>query len=156
MPKAKKSDAKPKAKKASQKLRQQVAALPVRLTEGGQIEVLLVTSRDSRRWIIPKGWPMKGKKRHEAAAIEAEEEAGVLGTIQSKALGHYIYSKQQADGQVFECRVAVYALNVTKELADWAEKGQRDIQWVSSEIAADLVLEPDLSSLLQKISLSSL
>jgi len=151
MPKAKKSQAKPKTKKAPQKLRQQVAALPVRLSESGQVEVLLVTSRDSRCWIIPKGWPMKGKKRHEAAAIEAEEEAGVLGTIQDKALGHYRYSKQQADGREIGCRVAVYALNVTKELADWAEKGQRQMQWVRSETAADLVQEPELSLLLRKI-----
>ena len=70
----------------------QVAALPFRIKDG-KIEVLLVTSRETKRWLIPKGWPMKGKKPHKAAAQEAEEEAGVKGEIKNKPLGSYDYWK---------------------------------------------------------------
>lgn len=85
MPKLKKAPPKSKSgKKVSQKILRQVASLPLRRSEDGKIEVLLVTSRETRRWIIPKGWPMKGKKQHEAAAIEAEEEAGVIGNTSKK------------------------------------------------------------------------
>ena len=68
----------------------QVAALPVRRKGDGDIEVLLITSRKTNRWIIPKGWPMKGKKRHEAAAQEALEEAGISGHVHKKPLGSYV------------------------------------------------------------------
>lgn len=64
--------------------RQQYAALCFRYADGGTIEILLVTSRTSGRWIIPRGWPMKRKKPHQAAAIEAWEEAGVRGRVRRK------------------------------------------------------------------------
>lgn len=59
-----------------QDFRQQYGALCFRFGEDGAVEILLITSRDSGRWIIPKGWPMKKKEPHEAAAVEAWQEAG--------------------------------------------------------------------------------
>ena len=152
MPKQKKSPSKSKAgKKVSQKILRQVASLPLRKNKEGKIEVLLVTSRETRRWIIPKGWPMKGKKQHEAAAIEAEEEAGVIGNTAKKAIGYYFYDKRRASGQVELCRVSVYLLTAVRELDNWPEKNQRDSRWVSTEIAAEMVQESELAELIRNI-----
>ncbi|MFE1599885.1 NUDIX hydrolase [Methylobacterium sp. ID0610] len=152
MPKPKKVSSK-KAKQArSAKLLQQLAALPVRPTPEGDLEVLLVTSRETRRWIVPKGWPMKGRKPHRSAALEACEEAGVIGRIGKTPAGFYTYAKRLPDGGVLPCRVAVYCLTVTKQLATWPEKGQRDVQWVSSEAAAVLVDEPELADLIRELA----
>jgi 8-oxo-dGTP pyrophosphatase MutT (NUDIX family) len=127
----------------------QVAALPFRVVDGG-IEVLLVTSRETKRWLIPKGWPMKGRKPHKAAAREAEEEAGVKGRIEGKALGHYTYWKRRVVH--FDlCRVDVYPLEVSKQLKSWKEKGQREARWFKVEEAADAVLEPALAWLIHRL-----
>ena len=97
----------------------QVAALPFRIKDG-KVEVLLVTSRETKRWLIPKGWPMKGKKPHKAAAQEAEE-AGVKGEIKQKPLGYYDYWKRRATH--FDlCRVDVYPLEVSKQLRSWRRR----------------------------------
>lgn len=152
MPKSKKAPPKAKTgKKASQKILRQVAGLPLRESQDGKIEVLLVTSRETRRWIIPKGWPMKGKKQHEAAAIEAEEEAGVVGSTSKKAIGYYFYGKRRASGQVQLCRVSVYLLTDVREMDNWPEKNQRDSRWVSTEIAAEMVQEPGLAELIRNV-----
>ncbi|MGO4573791.1 NUDIX hydrolase [Microvirga sp. 2TAF3] len=125
----------------------QVAALPFRITDG-KIEVLLVTSRETKRWLIPKGWPMKGKKLYKAAAQEAAEEAGVKGSIQHKPIGHYEYWKRRTEHFVL-CRVDVYPLEVSKQLKSWREKGQREAQWFNVEDAAHQVLEPALAALIR-------
>ncbi|TNC12878.1 NUDIX hydrolase [Methylobacterium terricola] len=157
MPKPRKARSTPKKarKKATRgpaKPLRQVAALPVRRDSEGGVEVLLVTSRESRRWIAPKGWPMKGRKPHRAAAIEAREEAGVIGRIGKEPAGHYTYGKRRPDGGVVPCRVAVYVLAVTGTLDEWREKGQRDLQWVSGEAAAALVQEPELAALIHDLA----
>jgi 8-oxo-dGTP pyrophosphatase MutT (NUDIX family) len=127
----------------------QVAALPFRINDG-RIEVLLVTSRETKRWLIPKGWPMKGKKPHKAAAQEAVEEAGVKGDIKQKPMGHYDYWKRRASH--FDlCRVDVYPLEVSKQLSSWREKGQRDARWFDVEEAAHQVLEPALAELIRSL-----
>jgi 8-oxo-dGTP pyrophosphatase MutT (NUDIX family) len=124
----------------------QVAALPFRVKDG-RVEVLLVTSRETKRWLIPKGWPMKGKKPHKAAEQEAVEEAGVKGDIKPEPLGHYDYWKRRA-AHFDLCRVAVYPLEVSKQLKSWREKGQRDARWFAVEDAAHQVLEPALADLI--------
>jgi hypothetical protein len=83
-----------KASKSGRLIRTQYGALPYRFTKGGSLEVLLVTSRQSKRWIIPKGWPIKGLKPAPSAAREAYEEAGVQGLVGKKAIGTYVYEKQ--------------------------------------------------------------
>ena len=112
------------------------------------VEVLVVTSRESGRWIIPKGWPMKGKKPHEVAAIEAFEEAGVGGKVKKKAFGYFTYLKQLTDGNDVPCVVAVHLLEVAQVFQDFPERGQRRSEWVSFVEAASRVREPELKGLL--------
>jgi 8-oxo-dGTP pyrophosphatase MutT (NUDIX family) len=129
--------------------RRQYAALPWRRGEDGAPEVLLITSRESRRWVIPKGWPIKGLGSKKSAAREAFEEAGVLGAVGKKKLGDYHYDKRLRSGRVQEVRVTVYPLRVKAEAADWPEHGQRDKLWTSIEDAAPRVIEPELRDLIR-------
>ena len=124
----------------------QVGALPIRFRDG-KPEVLLVTSRESRRWLIPKGWPMKGRKDWAAAAQEAREEAGVIGKTFKKPIGSYLYFKRRA-AHFDLCRVEVYVLLFAKKLTAFREKGQRESRWFSLEDAAERVQEPGLAALL--------
>lgn len=126
---------------------EQYAALCYRRVADGEIEVLLVTSRDTGRWIIPKGWPMKGKKPHRAAAIEAWEEAGVTGKVRKKAFGYFTYLKGMKDGSV-PVSAAVYLLRVDKLDDAFQEKGQRQREWMNYSEAARRVREPELKSML--------
>src|ERR1700732_466550 len=99
----------------------QVAALPLTIGEDGGTRVLLLTSRETKRWVIPKGWPMKGRKPYEAAAQEALEEAGVTGQAKKKPIGTYTYFKRR-EAHFDVCRVDVYLLVVKKQLKTWREK----------------------------------
>lgn len=128
--------------------RRQVAALPFRRTPSG-IEILLITSRESGRFIIPKGWPMKRLTEAGAAAREAYEEAGVAGKIKRRPIGDYLYRKR-LDGHFEVVRVTVYALEVQVQHADWPEKGARQLRWVPRKEAAPLVEEPGLMRLLSE------
>ncbi len=127
----------------------QVAALPVRRVNG-MIEVLLVTSRDTGRWIIPKGWEIKGLKCHEAAAREAKEEAGVEGKIGPKAIGRFTYIKAERSDQG-AIDVTVFLLSVRKECKRWREAGQRERAWFPIDSAAVHVQEPELSSIISAL-----
>jgi 8-oxo-dGTP pyrophosphatase MutT (NUDIX family) len=133
-------------------VRRQYAALPFRRQEG--LEVMLITSRERRRWVIPKGWPMKGKSRHGAAAQEALEEAGIQGAIKKKAVGSYIYVKRGIGGISWPCTVFVYPLAVHVEQDDWLEKAERTRQWFSYIEAAEAVEEPDLRALILAFGLA--
>ena len=133
--------------KMEHRYRAQVAALPVRRTAEG-LQVLLISSRETRRWIIPKGWPMKGRKDHQAAAQEALEEAGVSGKVHKHPLGAYTYQKRLATG-VQPCRVMVYLLDVEKERTSWPEKDQRRREWLSPDAAAEQISEPGLARLIR-------
>ncbi len=130
--------------------RDQIAALPVRLREDGGLEVLLVTSRETRRWIIPKGWPMDGLRDDAAAGVEALEEAGVKGKLLSEPVGRYAYW-QRGRLQTRYNQVDVFLLRVGKVLKSWKEKGQRERRWFSVVEAADLVQEPDLGQLFLRL-----
>ena len=125
----------------------QVAAIPIRRTSRGALEVLLVTSRETRRWVVPKGWPWRKIKDHDAAAGEAWEEAGVHGKAQPKSIGSYTYDKRRKN-KLQPLKVLVYLLEVTDEAATWPEGKQRERSWFSPAKAADLVAEPDLKELL--------
>ena len=124
----------------------QYAALPYRDREG--LEVLLLTSRDSRRWIIPKGWPMVGKTPHAAAAREAVQEAGVVGRVSKRSIGEFQYIKWLKNGAPLQCRVDVFPLKVAKQRTHWREQKERTVHWFSPREAAGLVEEPDLSDLI--------
>ncbi len=134
--------------KPKPKVRKQVAALPVRLDAEGRTRVLLITSRETQRFIVPKGWPMKGHKDYRAAAIEAQEEAGIIGRVGKKPIGSYTYWKRRADH--FDlCRVRVFLLDVDRQLPAWREKGQRQGAWFLVDDAANLVDEAGLVAILR-------
>ncbi|MFD1704184.1 NUDIX hydrolase [Methylopila henanensis] len=135
-----------KREKLAKKVRQQYGALPFREAPGG-VEVLLITTRETRRWIIPKGWPMKGRTPVYAARREAFEEAGLHGDPLPE-VGQFEYVKRMAFGADRPCRVGVFPLRVTEELADWPEKDERERRWFSLPDAAAAVIEPDLSALI--------
>lgn len=130
-------------------LRAQVAALPYRTNLAGAPEILLVTSRETRRWVIPKGWPMKDRADHDAAAQEAFEEAGVTGRVGASAVGAYRYWKRRRTRSDL-CVVNVYPLEVRAELEDWPERGERQRTWFSPAEAAGLVDEPGLREILRR------
>lgn len=131
------------------KFRQQFAALCFRYREDGEgIEILVVTSRDSGRWIIPKGWPMGGKQPYKAAAIEAWEEAGVRGKARKKPIGRYTYLKLLGDGDVVPCIVDIFQIEIRKSTGTFKEHGERTIAWVSPDEAARRVREVELKSML--------
>jgi 8-oxo-dGTP pyrophosphatase MutT (NUDIX family) len=128
-----------------------VAALPLRRREDGTLEVLLVTSRDTGRWVLPKGWPMNGKPPWRAAEIEAEEEAGVTGRVARDDLGRYHYGKRLDGERVIDCRVKVFPLLVERERERWKEARERQRRWFSLAEAAEAVDEPELKELLLKL-----
>jgi 8-oxo-dGTP pyrophosphatase MutT (NUDIX family) len=135
--------------KASGRGRRQCAALPIRFTGEGKLQVLLLTSRDTGRWVIPKGWPMRRYSAAEAAAREAYEEAGVEGWIAGETpIGRYTYEKQLPAGGRRKVVVDVFLLRVVRQLASWPEKSERKTAWFDPEDAADKVAEPKLAAIL--------
>jgi 8-oxo-dGTP pyrophosphatase MutT (NUDIX family) len=129
-------------------LRTQFGAICWRMRKGSP-EFLLITSRGTGRWIIPKGWPQKGQTAASAAATEAWEEAGVRGDVASACLGIYGYEKRHRRRPA-PCVVAVFGLEVKEEADKWPERKQRKRRWVSPGKAAALVAEPELSRLLKE------
>ncbi len=132
--------------------KQQYAALPIRVKEGGDLEVLLLTSRDTGRWIIPKGWPGRKLPPRAAAAREAYEEAGIEGTIRPpEPIGRYHYAKRLEAGDV-RIKVKVFLLHVERQLNAWPEQAERRTRWLGPEEAADLVAEPELAAILRTLA----
>jgi 8-oxo-dGTP pyrophosphatase MutT (NUDIX family) len=130
---------------------EQIAALPLKRDARDGVKVLMVTSRDTGRWVMPKGWMMDGKKPWAAAEIEALEEAGVKGFISSEELGSYKYPKKLDDGRIVPCIVRVYPMVVEKLLRDWKERDQRSRRWFTPKGAAKRVDEQDLADLLMTL-----
>lgn len=129
--------------------RTQFAALCYRRTKKeGRLEILLLTSRDTGRWVIPKGWPMGSKAAHIVAETEAREEAGVKGIVEHEPLGCFGYAKTMDEGMVLPCEVQVHALEVTGSAKDFKEKGERKLDWVSPQVAAERVAEPGLKKII--------
>jgi 8-oxo-dGTP pyrophosphatase MutT (NUDIX family) len=126
----------------------QFAALPWRRGPNGDVEVMLITSRETHRWVIPKGWPIKGKSAWKSAAQEAFEEAGLQGKIGKRPAGVYAYDKRLDNGRLQQVQVAVFDLQVESEAQVFPEAGQRRKQWVSPGEAARLVDEPELMAVL--------
>ena len=130
--------------------RTQFAALCYRRPKADAgIEILLLTSRDTGRWVIPKGWPMGSKAAHVVAEIEAREEAGVKGIVEHEPLGSFGYGKSMPEGVVLPCEVQVHALEVRGAVKDYKEKGERQLEWVSPEEAEARVAEPGLKKLIR-------
>ena len=132
----------------------QFATVPWRIGRTGAVEILLVTSRTSRHWLLPKGWLVRGKSAMESAEIEAFEEAGVQGKIRHQPIGTFAYNKILKTGEALPCRVTVFSLKVKKLLDDWPEAGQRERGWFDIAVAADAVYEPQLRDFLLGLSRS--
>lgn len=131
---------------------EQIAALPVCWDANGKLRVLMVTSRDTGRWVMPKGWLMDGKKPWRAAEIEALEEAGATGFISHQPVGTYRYTKRlDADERVL-CTVTVYPMYVQNLKRRWKERKERKRHWFSPKKAAKLVDEQDLSAILMAVA----
>ncbi|MFN3723785.1 MAG: NUDIX hydrolase [Paracoccaceae bacterium] len=119
----------------------------------GHVQVLLITSRETGRWIIPKGWPMIGKSPSETAATEAWEEAGVQGTLDGAApIGFYTYDKLRGPKPPVPCHVSVFPLRVKKLVDNFPERKQRRRKWFDAHKAARKVAEPELRTLLKHLS----
>jgi 8-oxo-dGTP pyrophosphatase MutT (NUDIX family) len=116
---------------------------------------MLVTSRETRRWIIPKGWPQKGKAPHHSAAREAYEEAGVVGAVGRRSVGSFAYEKRFKNGRVMACEVHVFPLKVKRQRKQWPERRQREVKWVSAKEAAKKVQEPKLSAIIRRLARTS-
>ena len=129
--------------------RVQYAALCYRRSKDGQLEILLLTSRDTGRWVIPKGWPMGSKAGHVVAETEALEEAGIKGIVEHDPIGCFGYGKAMAEGLVLPCQVQVHALAVTGSVKNYKEKGERRLEWVSPEEAAERVAEAGLKKIIR-------
>lgn len=119
---------------------------------GGELQVLLITSRGSGRWVIPKGWTEGKIAPHLLAAREAYEEAGLVGRIGERPIGSYHYAKRLKSGRLAFCSVAVYPLEVQRELDDWPERGEREKRWMPPAQAARLVAEADLAGILHGLA----
>jgi 8-oxo-dGTP pyrophosphatase MutT (NUDIX family) len=133
----------------------QYAALPYRLSPDSGVEVMLVTSRDTGRWVIPKGWPIGRKAPHASAAREALEEAGVVGKVGRDSIGTYTYEKRLASGAIVTCDVQVFPLEVKRQRKDWPEKEERDFKWFSPDEAASSVQEAALHDIILSVRVFS-
>ena len=116
---------------------------------------MLITSRETRRWVIPKGNPEKGLKPHALAAKEAYEEAGLVGEVGTRPVGSYRYAKRLGARKCVPCEVDVFPLAVERQLDDWPERGQRETRWFTPDEAALLVEEGGLVELLLSLASSS-
>jgi 8-oxo-dGTP pyrophosphatase MutT (NUDIX family) len=134
----------------------QTGVLPWRLASDKGIEVLLVTSRRSGRWTIPKGWPMDGMTLAEAAEQEAFEEAGVKGTVDPSPIGSFRHVKQRLVTGELEVNIVVHPMWVDREFPKWPELGQRKRRWFTPKDAAKRVGSPELGALIRKSAKRSL
>ncbi|SHJ31635.1 8-oxo-dGTP pyrophosphatase MutT, NUDIX family [Shimia gijangensis] len=131
--------------------RLQVAAICYRSESAGK-KVLLITSRDSRRWVVPKGWPMDGYDAPGAAMQEAWEEAGVVeGNINREPVGTYDYDKQLDNGAEVPVETTVFTVEVKRLEDEFPEASERERKWVSPQEAAQLVEEPGLQEILRQL-----
>ncbi|MBO9465819.1 hypothetical protein TRP8649_04044 [Pelagimonas phthalicica] len=130
---------------------EQIAALPMRWDEDGKLKVMMVTSRGTGRWVVPKGWEMDNTKPWKAASIEAMEEAGIKGRISRDAIGTFKYDKVLDNGKKLPCVVRVYPMIVETLKKDWKERKQRRRKWFSPKAAARRVNEKQLAKLLRSL-----
>ncbi len=123
--------------------------MPYRVAQDGAVSVLLITTRETRRWVVPKGNPIKGLSLHEAAADEAFEEAGVSGIACPASIGNFHYWKRKRDGSARQANVQVYPLAVIEQAHEWPERDERETSWFALPQAANLVEEPELKQIIE-------
>ena len=130
----------------------QSAAIPYRVSQTSGVEVLLITSRTNRRWIIPKGKVAQGMPPHRSAAKEAMEEAGVIGLIQKVPIAEYVQTKQTSDGTPQAIRVRAFPLAVRRELKRWPEDHLRERRWLPLKDAVKFVDDPAIRIVLKRFA----
>ena len=130
----------------------QSAVLPFRRGRRG-LEVLLITSRETRRWVLPKGGIKPGMTPCESAAEEAFEEAGIVGRVDHRCIGVYGYGKLRDKGSAY-CTVRVYPMKVTAQYADWPERRERERKWMTFDAASAGVRERGLKRILRSFHAS--
>jgi 8-oxo-dGTP pyrophosphatase MutT (NUDIX family) len=128
-------------------MKKQYAALPFRFRHADLVEILLITTRRKGRWIIPKGWPKLRLPRHQTAAEEAFEEAGLTGRVRSRQVGSFRTRKRMGDRKV-KCEIEVFPLAVTDQHRSWPEKGERRRRWMPLNKAAQVVRKKGLRRML--------
>jgi predicted phosphate transport protein (TIGR00153 family) len=114
------------------------------------MRVMLITSRETQRWVIPKGNPIKGLRAHEAAAQEAYEEAGVEGIPCPTVVGAYTYTKRRKTGVARSITVDVFPFSVTGQAEEWPEQDERTTAWFTLPNAAAAVDEPELKGIIAR------
>ena len=134
---------------ATEPLLRQYGVLACRPAADGGTEVLLITSRDTGRWVVPRGNPIEGLAPHQAAAQEAWEEAGITGAVEGEPVGRYRYRKRRRLRRPLPTEVELYRMVVAEEHDDWPERAQRTRRWFAPNEAAALVDEPDLADLIR-------
>jgi 8-oxo-dGTP pyrophosphatase MutT (NUDIX family) len=127
----------------------QCAALPYRRLANAAIEVMLITSRDTGRWVIPKGWQDEGLEPQDTAEREAREEGGLVGRMGDQPIGHYRYRKRLSDGSSVACSVEVFPLEVKRQLKSWPESKERHTRWFMLREAAAAVRERELAAMIR-------
>ncbi|WP_026363110.1 NUDIX hydrolase [Methylopila sp. M107] len=132
------------------KVREQFGAVPYRIGSDGRVEVMLVTTRETHRWMVPKGWPIKKLGPLGTAMREAYEEAGVRGEG-GPPIGAFDYLKVMRKGPNQICEVEVYPLLVREELEDWPERAERERRWFLPEEASNAVQEERLQAILMRL-----
>ena len=127
----------------------QYGALPYRFTESSSLEILLVKTPQTRRWIIPKGWPIKGLKPPKSAAREAYEEAGIRGVVRAKSVGTFSYEKRlEEGGAIVLCEVQVFPLKVKRQLKTWPEAHERMARWFEADRSIAVIKDMGLRELI--------
>jgi 8-oxo-dGTP pyrophosphatase MutT (NUDIX family) len=135
---------------AERSILNQYGALPFSISETGDIRVLLVTTRGSRRWIIPKGWPIRNLTAAATAAREAYEEAGLVGTVVGEEpVGRYRYAKRRSARKIATFEVSVFLFAVERQLSKWPEKSQRETRWFAPAEASARVASAELADIVQ-------
>ena len=131
-------------------VRQQFGVLPYRETKKSGLEIMLITSRETRRWVVPKGWPIKGMKPSASAAREAYEEAGLRGVTANRSIGSYVYDKRLVEKHTtVPCEVKVFPMRVRRQAATWPESAERETRWFSPAAAIEAVEEAGLKRIIE-------
>ena len=145
-------DADKASENAPVEARQQYGVLPWRCRGKGGIKVLLITSRERGRWIVPRGWPMKGRAPFMTAALEAFEEAGIIGDIDPQPLTDFHYLKGHDDGSREMVKVTLFGMNVQGTLTHWREREQRKRQWFGLDEAAARLDDAELARFVRTLA----
>lgn len=131
---------------------QQYGVLPWRIGRQGNLRILLITDRDGRDWGVPKGSPAQGRVPFMSAALDAFEEAGVIGDIDPRPLTDYGYSRLADDGSRLACRVTLFAMRVRGTLLQWKERNERQRRWFDAREAADRLANIELAGFIRQLT----